>query len=77
MHWRFYLVWLNRREVLAILLVALVVAAMAILAVTGRQGQGWLGALLPNFGFSANWHCTWVGKGDPVCIKDNAKPAAH
>ena len=29
-----------------------------------------------NFGFGSDWHCTYPGKGGPVCIKDPQRPIA-
>jgi hypothetical protein len=35
--------------------------------------NGWW-RLLANFGFGPDWHCAYVGKGEPVCVKDRPKP---
>jgi hypothetical protein len=32
---------------------------------------------ISNFGFGLDWNCTSVGNGEPVCIKQPAKPAAR
>jgi hypothetical protein len=65
--WRFYL--LTRSEWLAIVFAAIIVGALTLLAFNGY----W--RLLPNFGFSSDWRCTYVARGEPVCVKDPpAKP---
>jgi hypothetical protein len=75
MRWRRRLIPLRRGDVLAIVLALGLIGGWAVLALSGRWGQSWLGAVLPRFGFGSDWHCTWIGKGDPVCIKEPGKPA--
>ena len=65
--WRFYL--LDWRDRLAIVVGVLLVSGFVVIASTGN----W--RLLPNFGFGLDWRCTWVGKGEPVCIKDPVQSA--
>ncbi len=70
MHLRLSRIYLRRGDVLAILLAIALVGGFGALAVTGRWGVLGRWGLLPNFGFGSDWHCTWPGKGDPVCFKD-------
>jgi hypothetical protein len=64
--WR--LRFLRRRDVAAFVLGAVVIGALALLSVNGWMRSRW------NYGFGPEWRCTYVGKGEPVCIKDPPKP---
>lgn len=53
---------LRRGDIAAVVLLAAILAALL------------FGGMLPiqlhsNWGFGKDWHCTFAGKGDPVCIK--------
>ena len=48
------------------IIVALAMFAGAILITAPKAGI--------NFGFSSDWHCLWVAKGEPNCIQQ--APAA-
>ena len=52
------------REWWTIAVGAVVVLLVCTLALSGH----W--RLQPNAGFGPGWHCTYPGKGDPVCVKD-------
>jgi hypothetical protein len=64
--WRLRL--LRRSDLLAIAVALAAVGGFVLMAMNGQ----W--RLLPNFGFGPDWHCQYVGKGDPICIKDPPKP---
>jgi hypothetical protein len=61
---------LGRGEWLAIAM------GIAILAVVATMASGGLYRLLPNFGFGSDWNCSYVGKGEPVCVKQTPAPTA-
>ncbi len=68
-------VHLGWRDIAGVFLAIALIGGTLALAITGRSGQGWMGTVLPHFGFGSDWQCTWVGKGDPVCVKETAKPS--
>ena len=55
---------LTRREWLAIVL------GLGALGFAGYASLHW--RLQSNAGFGPGWHCTYPGKGDPICIKDSS-----
>ena len=57
-------------EWLAIAFVAIIVVGLAGLAVSGHF------PLLPNFGFGQDWNCSYLGRGEPVCLKQQPKPTS-
>jgi hypothetical protein len=63
--WRFHLI--ARREWKTIIFV-MIMLGLCSLYLTGRWPQQ------TNAGFGPGWHCTYPGKGDPVCVKDPPKP---
>ena len=58
----------SRREVVAVLVL---IALVAIAAVAFIKYP--VGSRATNFG--PEWDCTYVGKGDPVCVKRPAAPS--
>ena len=73
--WWIWFLCLRRGDRLAILLAIGLMGGIGMLAGTGRWGLSGV-AWLPNFGFGSDWHCTWPGNGEPVCVKDK-EPATH
>jgi hypothetical protein len=55
---------LGRDEWLAIALV------VGFLGVAGFASLQWRWLRQSQFGFGPGWHCTYPGKGGPICIKD-------
>jgi hypothetical protein len=53
------------------LAIAFAGAILALLVAAASGGFRWG---IPNFGFGPDWKCAYVGKGDPVCVKQPAKP---
>jgi hypothetical protein len=45
-----------------------VLGGFVALAAAGR----W--SVLGNFGFGPDWHCTYPGRGGPVCLQDPPRP---
>jgi hypothetical protein len=55
---------LTIKDVLGLLLVAVLLAVFAYTAVEYALFRG-----RTNFGFGPEWECSYPGKGDPICIK--------
>jgi hypothetical protein len=56
--------------------IAFVLALIILIGWAALAGGGFY-RLKPNFGFGPDWNCTYVGQGDPVCVKQPAKPTAR
>jgi hypothetical protein len=70
--WRNRVIYPRRGDLLAIGLIG----GIGVLAAAGQWGlAGW--AWLPNFGFGSDWHCTYPGKGQPICVKQPDNSATH
>ena len=66
--------YLKRGDIAGILLMS-VLLVVVLFVMLFFPDLGWKS----NFGFGPEWVCTWVGQGDPVCIKmrrgeDREKP---
>jgi hypothetical protein len=57
--------------------VAFAIALIILIGWAALAGVGDLYRSRSNFGFGPEWNCTYVGNGEPVCVKQPAKPAAR
>jgi hypothetical protein len=64
MNWRL----LTRKDVLGAALAAVLVGVVLFLYIAYPSLVGPT-RLNGNFGFGAEWSCSYPGKGDPVCVK--------